>query len=488
MKVERISIFALLAVVLSGAWSYADLYNRAPDTLPGLLPEMNEPSYWIAQMKNPDEIVLPLDAILKKNEAYLQKMKSPDRFKGVDPDRLPVENDLNRWPGRFIVLPDVQSMSPVELSSFVREEIGKDIDYMRGKYGQEILGLEGTSGQKFGNILGIEYADWELDDLEAEMNLANMPNTVPIKHGITVNDARLRIVPSIRYERIGLSDNGKTRWDLWNVNIVRIGSPVTVLHVSRTGGSLFVLSPEGCGWISSEEVAFGSRTEIETYSESNDFVVCTGDVVPYYSDERCTYVAGWFRMGDRIPLVSPTNTRAINAPFREMDGEFAPARAWLANDADVSVGYLPYTRRNIVETAFKLLGNPYDWTMGWYGRNHETTDRDIFACFGFQLPFNAELFTFFGDNPQVVRPQEGKESQYRAILANDPFVTIQTCGGGHSQLFLGEYQGEPVVLDTHGYQYVGEDGQEYFIRRLVVGDMSQPEYFLKTNFTFAALK
>ncbi len=126
--------------------------------------------------------------------------------------------------------------------------------------------------------------------------------------------------------------------------------------------------------------------------------------------------------------------------------------------------------------------------MGWFGRNHETAQRDLFACFGFQLPFNAELFTFLGNNISVVRTAEGKEAQYKAILANEPFVTIQTCGGGHSQLFLGELKGEPIVLDTHGYQYIGAEGKDYFIRRLVIGNMTQPDYFLKTNFTFVELK
>ncbi|HUT62485.1 MAG TPA: SH3 domain-containing protein [Anaerolineae bacterium] len=488
MKIERISIFAVLAIVLCGAWGYSELYTRAPDTLPGLLPEMYKPSYWIAKMKNPDAIILSTDAILKKNNAYVQRMKSSDRYKGVDPDRVPVEGDLNRWPGRFIVLPDIYNMTPAQLSAFVHEEIGKDINYMRGKYGQEILGLKGATGQKFGNILGIEYADWELDDMEAEMNLANIQNNVKIRDGITVCDERLRVVPTLRYERVGLSDVGRTRWDLWNINVVRICSPVSVLHTSRTGGYLFVLSSEGCGWVTSEAVAFGNRSELQSYCESRDFVVCTGDFVPFYSDESCTYVSGWFRMGDRIPLASNNTPRVINAPFRKMNGEFATERAWLAKNADVSIGYKPYTRRNIVEIGFKLLGNPYDWTMGWYGRNHETTLRDIFACFGFQLPFNAELFTFFGDNDRVVRPKEGKEAQYKAILANEPFATIQTCGGGHSQLFLGEYNGEPIVLDTHGYQYKGEDGKEYLIRRLVVSNMTIPDYFLRTNFSFAELK
>jgi hypothetical protein len=488
MNAKRIALCWLAVMVCGGGWAVAQLYNRAPDTLPGLLPEMNHPSYWISRMKNPDQVMLTPAAIQKKNEDYLTRMKSADRFKGVDPDRLPVEADLSRWPGRFMVLPDIKAMNQAARSAFVKSEIGNDIRYMRGQYGREILGLKGSTGQKFGNILGIEYAAWELDDMEAEMNLGRVPDAVTIRDGITVRDTRLRVVPALREERIGLSDAGRTKWDLWNLNVVRIASPVKVLHASKTGGYLFVLSAEGCGWIRAEDIAFGTEADLLQYAGSPDFVVCTGDRVPFYADETCTYVSGWFRMGDRIPLVSRSNPRAINAPARRMNGTFAPGQAWLASDAQVSVGYLPYTRRNIVETGFRMLGNPYDWTMGWFGRNHETTLRDLFACFGFQLPFNAELFTFMGSNTRVVRPAEGKEAQYKAILANEPFVTIQTCGGGHSQLFLGEYNGEPLVLDTHGYQYTGADGKDYLIRRLVVGNMTQPDYFLKSNFTFVELK
>ena len=136
----------------------------------------------------------------------------------------------------------------------------------------------------------------------------------------------------------------------------------------------------------------------------------------------------------------------------------------------------------------KLLGNPYDWSMGWYGRNHETTVRDIFRCFGFELPFNAELFTFFSDNnKRVVRPAEGKAEQLKAIMSTEPFLTIYTCGGGHCSLYIGEYNGEPVAFDTNGYGY-DKDGVRYEIRRWVVTDTTQPDYLMKTNFSFCELK
>jgi len=240
---------------------------------------------------------------------------------------------------------------------------------MSKQYIKNVHGFpENFERQKYGNILGIEYYDRELDTMENEMALDLVRDEITIRDGITVRDARLRIVPTIK----------------------------------------------------PEDIAFGEKSEIGKFSEPTDFAACTGDRIPFYTDENCRYVSGWFRMGGRLPLASKDNQRIINTPIRKMNGQFEVEQAWLAKDADVHVGYLPYNLRNIVITAFKLLDNIYDWTMAWYGRNHKTTSRNIFACFGFNLPFNAELFTFFGNNTRVVRPEEGKEAQYRAILANKP--------------------------------------------------------------------
>jgi hypothetical protein len=52
--------------------SPTSLYLRAPDTIPGTLPEMRDPSYWIAKMNNPDAVVLSLTEIQIRNKAYIQ--------------------------------------------------------------------------------------------------------------------------------------------------------------------------------------------------------------------------------------------------------------------------------------------------------------------------------------------------------------------------------------------------------------------------------
>ncbi|MDP2981940.1 MAG: SH3 domain-containing protein [Candidatus Latescibacter sp.] len=488
MHLKKLPLSLMFGLMFGTIAVSAEFYNRAPDVLPGTLPEMNTTAFWIAKMKAPDEVILTPSAIQAMNVSYLSRMKAPDPFKGVDKDRIPNHDDLNRWPGRYIVLPDLASMTPAQIAAAVREEVAKDINFMRGKYSKNVLGLKSVEFKEFGNMLGIKYTDWELDRFEKEMAPDLIGSTVTPLDAVTVSSARLRIVPTFTPEQVGLMENGKARWDVWTVNIVRVGAPVSVLHSSRSGGYVFVLSPEGYGWIKTEETAFAPKADITKFSRPALFVVCTGDRVPYYSDESCRYASGWLRLGDRLPLVSQANHRQVFVPVRRANGRLATEQAWLAKDADVHVGWLPYTRRNVVTTAFKMMGNPYDWSMAWYGRNHETTLRDLFACFGFELPFNAELFTFFSDNKKrVVRPAEGKAEQYKAILANEPFITIQTCGGGHCQLFLGEHNGEPIVLDTTGYGY-DKDGVRCEVRRLTVSNMSMPEYFLKTNFTFCELK
>ena len=236
------------------------LYNRAPEALPGIPHPMRNPSYWIGRMEHPDEVILTPEAIKRMNGDYERRMASPDPFSGVDPYRIPPSEALNQWPGRFITMPDIDAMTPERIAGIVREEIGRDIDFMRGRYillsspqiteisgrktgddieymSEEYLkrvpGLpEDFAGQIYGNILGIQFGGRELDELELEMALDRVPDAVAVLDGITVRDARLRIVPTIKPEHIGHNGNWTPRWDIWNVNIVRIASPVSV-HATR---------------------------------------------------------------------------------------------------------------------------------------------------------------------------------------------------------------------------------------------------------------
>ena len=458
----------------------AELYERAPDVLPGTLPGMQNPSYWISRMDNPDELILPIDRIMAMNERYERKMSQSDPFKDVNPERKAILYPLNarkkplERPGRALSIPDIHKLPPHEISNAIKETIQKQITYLRSI--------------PFANMYAIDYSPREIDAFEHEMGLDIIPEKPAVVDAITVRHSRIRIVPSFYPQQMGLKENKTIRaWDMWNLGTLRTGRPVSIIHTSRTGAFLFVLSDEGYGWVNAEDVAFGNKNKINDFAEPADFVVCTGDRVPYYTDKDCRYVSGWLRMGDRTPVAEKNNKRVIQVPLRKNNGRFEIEKAWLAEDADVTIGWLQYTRRNIIETSFKLIDTPYDWTGAWMGRNHVTTYRDIFACFGFRLPFQGELFTHFGSNEEVVSPDMGKEKQNREILKHEPFVTIMV-SWEHGQLLLGENNGMPIVFDQHGYDYDSEDGTLLSIKRCCVGDTRQPWYFYDNNVTFLTLK
>jgi len=448
------------------------LYNRAPDPLPWIPAEMLDPAFWISRMKNPDEIILAPDKIERMNAAYKRWISTPDPLKGLPAERKPFL--VQWWPGFAMKVPDLGTTPPKAVADTVKNRIRAEIAYL---YKQD-----------YGNALAITYSAKEIDAFEREMALDSVKDAVTVRDGITVRTARLRNVPSFFPQQPGLTQSRKTRWDLWNIGVVKIGIPLQVLHFSRSGEYMFVLCENGYGWVRCEDVAFGSKKEINDFTGSPDFIVATADRVPFYTDESCTCASGWFGLGARLPLVSKSNPRVVKIPVRKMNGQFTTETAWVANNNDVHVGFLPYTRRNIVLTAFKLLGTPYDWSGAWFGRQHETIYRDIFACFGFDLPYHGSLFTFFNNNnTTVLHPVMGKDIYYKKIMENEPFVTIQSCGG-HCQLYIGAYEGRPIVFDQHGYGYPDEKDVWWEVRRCNIGDLHLPRYFLSKDVTFLELR
>ncbi len=470
----------LLVVVTAlcgiAASSQGQLPERAPDVLPGTLPEMREPSYWIERMDDPDGVILTTREILDWNRRYREKVSEPDFFASIPEYR---RSKLNHYfPGIALVERELHGLPERALADTVRRYIDIEIEYLRGR--------------EWGNSNDVKYAGWEIDELVEEMARDSVGGRAELRDAIAVRNTRLKNVPAFFPEKLGLVKSGaRARWDNWSIGVLQIARPVRVLHSSRSGEFAFIQCDIGYGWVRAEDIAFAGRDEMRRFVDPARFVVCTGDRIQVYSDESCTWSSGWIRMGDRLPLAVGSDRRSVLVPVRETDGSLAAGVAWLAEDADVSVGYLPYTRRNIVGTAFKLLDNAYDFTATFFGRQHETTYRDIFSVFGFELPWHGGMFSHYGDSEFVLDNEIGTESQYEKILEFEPFVTVMITlqdTGGHAQLLLGERDGVPIVFDQHGYSYEDGNGVELIVRRCVVDDITMPAYFLKRRLTFLELK
>lgn len=446
-----------------------NLYWRAPDVFEGTLPEMRTVNYWVNQMDDPDKVILDVEAIQRMNDDYQKRMK--EGLDSVSMRRLGWQ--LRSRPGMLIYAPEFGNISPEQASQLAKETIEKQLTLLdRGSYG---------------NKLAVEYGKAELESFKSELALSEVPQAVDVQLGITTSKALLRIVPSLRDENVGLSNNGKSRWDMWNLDVLELGESVQVIHKSASKGFLLVVTDKGIGWVRSEQVALDEESEIKSWLTAEDFVVVTGESVPFYSDKEASLVSGWMGMSTRVAY-KKGNPRIILVPTRKIDGSLDIQEAWLKEGADVSVGFLPYTKKNIVSQAIKLLDLSYDWTGGWYGRNHATILADLFGGFGFDLPSNGVLLSMYTASPNAISPEIGLDKQMKAIRSNDSFTTIQISNSGHSQLFIGVHEGMPIVFDTSGYGIEDADGNEFEYRRSVIGTVEIPDYMLKQEMTFIELK
>lgn len=467
---------ALVTLALLGpsaSWGQANrdsLYLRSPDVLPGVLPEMRNTAYWVNRMKQPDERLLTPAEIERMNARFRDKMSHLDALDSATAQHI--RREMSSWPGLVATMPDLSASTPAELSAMVGQEVDKEIQYLRRR--------------PFGDRLGIAYSPSELDATEAELARNAIDPAKERATGVLVETARLRVIPAIRPEYMGLTGVGKSRWDMWNLDILPIGSAVQVLHRSKSGGFLFVLSARGFGWVESENVALGSKAAISKFTDATPFLIATGDQVPFYSSSDCKYVSGWLRMGDRLPRGD--NDRRISVPVRRTNGELAVEQAWLAPDADVHAGYLPCTRKNVVVQAFKMLDNIYDWTGAWFGRNDTTVMRDIFGTFGFDLPSNGVLMSLYGDKIETLATALDRKEKVARFAAHEPFITIDTSSSGHSQLYLGQQDGQVFVFDTNGYGYPDEKGETLEVRRWEVGTIDLPNYMLRQDLTLTELR
>jgi len=445
-------------------------FLRAPDVLPGTLPEMRTPDFWADRGENPDKVIIPLNRIREMNEAYRERLKDLDALKhGLGEE---IERQLKSWTGLVTLPPDLENLSGEEQVAAIREMVHSQIEFLKKR--------------EHGNLLAISYSEAEIGQMEAEMAFDRIGINEGIRHGLTVKDCRIRIIPTLRPEYVSVGDNSRSRWDMFNLDILPISTPVKILHASASGGYLLVISDRGYGWIRSEELALAEKKHVEGCIPAEAFIVCTGEKVPFYADRDCRYVSGWMRMGDRLAFTQEGDRMQVVVPSRQMDGTLSMEKAWLRKDADVSKGFLPYTPRNVMNQACKLLDLVYDYSGAWYGRNHITILRDLFSCFGFELPGNGVLLQAYHYSGSI-SPEAGKEAQYQAMLSYPPFITIQVTRG-HSQLLIGEYEGTPYVFDTHGYSYPGEDENEYFIRRSCIYTPEIPGYMLKGEMVFVELK
>jgi cell wall-associated NlpC family hydrolase len=318
-----------------------------------------------------------------------------------------------------------------------------------------------------GKTLGPETYQTYRDNL----NLENIAGTVSVRFALVVNRTDMRTYPTVdSYYKKKKNQN----LDRFQENGLFPGDALAVLHTSADQQWSFVQSYNYAAWVRTEYIAIGDRKIIHDYKNAKDFMIVTGDKVwTSFNPEIPALSELQLDMGIRIPLAerdennnnlygqNPYTSHTVLLPVRQADGGLLIKQALIARNQDVNVGFLPFTRENVIRQAFKFLGERYGWGHSYNARDCTGFVMEVYKTFGIYMPRNTgqQGEGSFGQNRRFTAksPQADKLQAFRSMDIGDLIYVP-----GHVLMYIGDVDGEPYVIhDVSVFRYTDEHGKYY---------------------------
>jgi hypothetical protein len=394
---------------------------------------MKTQGFWINRHPGPDAVILSPEEIIRFNERLRQE--------------LHLTKDLSQWP----------AAAPGQA---LRGQLGKHLEDLQTR---GLVLLDGRNP-------GASY--WYA--VRQALNLEAIPREIPRQYGLVVRYAGQRFLPAEEglYAKAYDAD-----FDELQNSSFDIGTPVVILHRSLEGRWLWVESCASAGWVEAENVAAATEGQMASFWSAPFAIVTVPKADIYLNREMTDFYSSAF-MGVRLPLMRFDGDYAeVTVPQRRPDGTATLVPGFMAA-ADIHEGYLPYTPRQVLIQAFKMLHQPYGWGGMYGGQDCSRFLQAVFATFGIELPRDSKNQIRTGE--ALAAWPAGASIEEKLRLLRESAVGGITLLGmkGHIMLYLGMIDGRAYAIHSAwAYRKPGRGGKDdtFVLNRVVVSDLSLGE-------------
>jgi len=370
-------------------------------------------------------------------------------------------------------------MTPQEIENFNRKIINKvgmvcDIEtYKESLKKDELIKLiksyeipKKSMYNRYGNLIEEDF----YDDVIENTNLEKIEDVNPVKYGIAIRNTSIRSFPT---EEAVFDKQGDIEFDRFQETGCQAFEPLVILHKSKDRKWFFIQMYNYRGWIKAEDIAISKdKKELFDYVNSYKFLVVTGNYTKTRSNPFDISISKLeFTMGTKIPLETNKVPRhignqsvegnyVIKIPVRDSNGNLQFKYSLISKKEDINLGYLPYTRENILKQAFKLIGDRYGWGDSLGGRDCSSYIMYIFKTFGIRLPRNADEQEI--SKGKSYRFIEGMSIKERIKVFDNVKPGALVYMPRHAMIYIGKEKGVPYMIhDFHGYGEKKEDKYEF---------------------------
>ena len=430
--VQAVIVLAFILLLRHAAWAEElPALPQGPLILTSVTQEQLSPDYWIERLPEPDKPIKTREELQRFNEEIHSMVRER-----VDIFKLPVQ----------------RAGKPI------RELLEFEYTTLRGRI------LFGADNKR------IESSFFETT-IKPTVQWNKVPDQIDLKWGAATRSTSVRALPSMVKM---LEEVGDVEFDQLQFTLVKLWTPVAVLHESSDGKWFYVQVPYVRGWVLAKDIAiFPSREALRKAVKLGDFLVVTGDHIPIFLDSGFKNLWLEESMGSVIPLAGKSDTAyEIWMPLRRSDGRVALRRSYVKMGSDVSSGFPPFTQANMIRQAFKLLGARYGWGGMYEGRDCSGFIHDVFLSLGVDMPRDSEQQAFVGTQLGHFEPFESAVAKERALRSSAPGFTLLRMPL-HLMLYLGEVNGRFYVIHSTWAERVSMTSDEKVrINQVVVSDLT----------------
>ncbi|OGP11965.1 MAG: hypothetical protein A3G39_02400 [Deltaproteobacteria bacterium RIFCSPLOWO2_12_FULL_43_16] len=382
----------------------AQVSNKASAYLP-----IYKADFWIKRLNNPDEPILSPQEIHELNGAIINENDEMADIREMQ--ETVSKDDLTKW-----LLED----------HFPQDKIMFD---KKGKTVKEAFYKELTDN----------------------MNIEAVAESNAVKFGVVVKRTDIRAFPTD--EPVLKSPSAKD-FDAFQYSAIYPPQTVALFHKSRDGKWGFFQTTFVRGWIRLDNIAPANAKD-DIQANAGEFLVITGSKVPVFSEKK--KVIETIPMGASFALHGENRTHwIIKFPQKDENGLLKWIDAYIKKGADAHIGPLPYTKKNVLIQAFKILGEGY----GWGGRNGlrdcSSFIKDVFATMDINLPRHSSHQATVGILRAYLDGSAAPETINEAMDSAIPGITLLGLNG-HIMLYLGNINGNYYTLHQF-FGYHDKDG------------------------------
>lgn len=366
-------------------------------------------------------------------------------------------SDIEQWNQHLInILPEVIDVfaEPLSYPAEVVEKMIVDLSHRQAspRFNQAGIALTEQDWQRYENMLGLNQ----------------LPALVTVQFALVTSRGHLRTFPT---NDAVYSSKTDQQLDRFQETAVFPGEALQVLHLSEDRQWAFIRHYHYQGWLELKHFAIGEKSVVQQFVNATDFMVVTGAQVKTNASPTLPQASEIvLEMGVKLPrvrqhpsVVNGQNTSfsyVVKLPVQAADGRLQLVDALIARHQDISAGFLPLTKANILRQSFKFLGEHYGWGHALNARDCSGFIGEVYRSFGFILPRNTSTqgLATFGAIQVLADASQAEKLQALAQVQTGDLIFIP----GHVMLVLGRENAETFVIhDVAGLHYFLPDGSLY---------------------------